>query len=375
MPLYNVGIGFSWEFPYTNGAFSFGTQAFPTFTQQASTSAPYTNKVTDAFIGMKSGVELSVTNLTLPLTSLFGVGQDYPLFNGRTLAAGVYDIIGPYGSLSLNVTPPIACFKWDLAPRVQAMVEATIAGNPIASLSGNPVLVPGVQFDGAAGCGNVTVSVMANPTSVQAGGSVALTATMAVPSGDPAPTGNVTFVDQSGAVLCSSVVMGSPGSATCPATINTTATSDAITANYSGDSNYPPSNGATTVTVSQTGSVAITSASCVIETPPPPGPPPYNYFATEGITVTGTATGVVGSRITTSSTNFEALPFNPTCSAWTNCTRQSGEPATTGWTASYTTVESIDTPPQPPLTNALLFEVDVGTASATNSVGQTILCQ
>ncbi|HEX7907796.1 MAG TPA: Ig-like domain-containing protein [Paraburkholderia sp.] len=381
LPLYNVGVGVNWDFPYANGAFSYGGFALQTFSQQAATTPAYTNKTDDAFAGVKAGAELALTSLPLPLASVFGVSADTPLFNGRILAAGVFDIIGPYGSLNLTVTPPNACFRWDMAPRAQALVETTILGDPIVSISGAPVvLVPGVEFKGEAGCGSASVLVSANPTSIATGGSVALTANLTVPSGSPVPTGNVTFRDQSGAVLCSAVVMGSPGGAGCTATINTTASTDTITANYSGDPNYAPSSGTTGISIIQSGAIVFTSATCTIETPPP-GPYPYSYFATLGITVSGTATGVAGSKLRVSSGNYDAEPLiNPTCSAWTNnCLQQPGEPDTTAWTASYTTLELIDS--LPPIDFPVLFQVFVSApevgdiASATYPQAQRIPCQ
>ncbi|MGF6601739.1 hypothetical protein P3T23_006490 [Paraburkholderia sp. GAS448] len=100
---------------------------------------------------------------------------------------------------------------------------------------------------------NGTLSLAASPTSIQSGGSDTLTATLVVPTGTPTPTGNVTFIDQSGATLCSSVAMDSTGTARCTATISSSTSSDTITANYNGDSHYSAASG--------TAKISITSSS------------------------------------------------------------------------------------------------------------------
>ncbi|MGA8669010.1 MAG: Ig-like domain repeat protein, partial [Terracidiphilus sp.] len=95
----------------------------------------------------------------------------------------------------------------------------------------------------------------ANPTSLPAaGGHVSMTATVEAmnATGGPAPTGTVSFVDQSGTQLCASVQLAS-GSATCAATL--ALAPDTITASYSGDANYAASSGPVTVSVTASSSL------------------------------------------------------------------------------------------------------------------------
>lgn len=99
--------------------------------------------------------------------------------------------------------------------------------------------------------------ITANPTVLpSAGGSVTLTATIAaspVTVNPTAPTGTVTFTDQTGATLCANVSVTS-GSATCSTSV--TIAPDTVTANYNGDSNYVASSGTATI---ETGTLESTT--------------------------------------------------------------------------------------------------------------------
>jgi hypothetical protein len=101
----------------------------------------------------------------------------------------------------------------------------------------------------AAGCSTTTV-VSASPAILpSSGGSVAFSALItpqpAVPPSVPTLTGNVSFNDQSGATLCSTVAV-SAGVASCTAMITTLP--DTITANYADPTSvYAASSGTTTV--------------------------------------------------------------------------------------------------------------------------------
>lgn len=120
---------------------------------------------------------------------------------------------------------------------------------------GNPTTTLRLQ---APSTPNVTVS--ANPSSLSTGSSTTLTVTVAPPASAPAgsatPTGTVALSDTNGALTCaetssSSVTLNASGGATCTATITSTATSDTITAMYSGDTNYAAASGTTTIAMSQ----------------------------------------------------------------------------------------------------------------------------
>ncbi len=107
---------------------------------------------------------------------------------------------------------------------------------------------------------NTSVSVVPNPTSLPSnGGPITLTATITptstVPSGTPLPGGFIDFVDQSGITLCVAASV-TAGVAVCSTTINSAP--DTITGNYLGDTNYAPSAGSMTVSLSPPTAVTAT---------------------------------------------------------------------------------------------------------------------
>lgn len=155
VPLYNLGIRVTGAFPYVNGAFSFvGTLQTPT--ASVSTTGAVTSQINDAFLGIKSGVELSLTRYPTPVMSLLSGAVGWPLTDDRILSTGIYGTLGTYGSLSFQLTPPstTACFKWKLGPRVDALVETSLLGDPISALSTTPLtLYPNSGISGETGCG------------------------------------------------------------------------------------------------------------------------------------------------------------------------------------------------------------------------------
>jgi uncharacterized protein (TIGR03437 family) len=97
-----------------------------------------------------------------------------------------------------------------------------------------------------------TTTVTANPTSIPAGGSTTLTATVKAASGSTAPTGSVSFTLGSGASLGAANLSGSGGTATAPLTVNAsqlTMGNNTITASYGGGSGFMASSGSVTVSV------------------------------------------------------------------------------------------------------------------------------
>jgi len=155
---------------------------------------------------------------------------------------------------STNATPSY-CAPWTtpiaaegLATQPGITVDVRYSKDATVSVGADPLSVDSASLSLAAAA-PATVSLVANPTTVQSGGSVSLVATLVVPNGSPLPTGSVTFVDQSGATLCSSVAIDSNRTATCNATIVSSTSSDSVSANYSGDSNYAASSGLRTISV------------------------------------------------------------------------------------------------------------------------------
>ncbi|MFM0382738.1 Ig-like domain-containing protein [Paraburkholderia dipogonis] len=199
--------------------------------------------------------------------------------------------------------------------------------------------------------------------------------------GQKLPTGTVTVVTSAGATLCSAAV-DSSGVSTCRANV---ATDLVVTANYSGDANYPMEQSAP-LTLNVGAMITITSAACVnlgpVPSPPPPpnSPPAPSPGTLFRIDLTGEGAAPVGAVLKgTSSSIFAGLPVTMSCSQWstvpsgttcglfagsyrcavdTACQHAAGQPAMTNWTSSSFAEISPDHP-----------EIISGLASVFNSSG------
>jgi hypothetical protein len=127
--------------------------------------------------------------------------------------------------------------------------------------NGNIISSPGplsdesfsIAYDGhAPTLASTTAATWVSPTSVSLGGSVTYSATVTSASGTP--TGTVTFTNGSNVLCVTGQLVNGTGSCT---SAGAPAGSDAITATYSGDSNFV---GSTATTNLQVGSPATTSA-------------------------------------------------------------------------------------------------------------------
>lgn len=147
-------------------------------------------------------------------------------------------------------TPSVATVANNVSgasPSGTATVTGVSGGGPVnieaTETTSSKIGTASVTIDQASG--PTTTTVTANPLSLPSiGGQVTLAATVEATSGSTAPTGTVSFVDQTGAQLCAAVPLTSD-SATCSATL--ALAPDTITASYSGDMNYAASSGTTTV--------------------------------------------------------------------------------------------------------------------------------
>lgn len=344
VPLYNMGVSVTANFPYSNGAFSFlGTLKNPT--QSATTAPAFTSQIKDAFIGIKSGVELELTTLPTPLASAISFAKGWPTHDDRFLSVGVFGTLGPYGSLLINIAPPkpVACFKWSLEPRLDTVVEATLLSDPIKALSSSAPLnlLPKYGIDGQSGCGNMTITASPNP--VLANSPVTLKSVVEANPGT-LPTGRVAFVTSAGDTLCAARI-DSSGVATCAAVVKTDVV---VTGKYSGDDNYPAvQSSPLTLNVD---AVHISNGQCAGHT--------YD--------LQGMATGEVGIAVVATS-GFFGGSVTMHCDQWTipvqlappnpiqpvprlACERGPNDPAATTWTAHIT---SAPIPPFPVVAHLL----------------------
>jgi hypothetical protein len=115
--------------------------------------------------------------------------------------------------------------------------------------------------------GTATALTANAPSLPSAGGSVTLTAEVTSTSASAiSPTGEVTFFDQSGAVLCSAVTL-TGGSAICPTTI--ASAPDTVRADYhSGDTNFVDSSESVTITALQANATVTTLVASPTSIPP-----------------------------------------------------------------------------------------------------------
>jgi uncharacterized protein (TIGR03437 family) len=149
---------------------------------------------------------------------------------------------------------------------------------------------------------STTTTVTANPTSITAGGSTALTATVKASSGSTAPTGSVAFALGSKSLGVINL-SGSGGTATALLTVNAsqlTAGNNTITASYGASNGFSASSGSVTVTLS-----VSTGPSHVVPsvTPNPvfqqaPDADGYTFFYTLRLSeIAGNATTLTGFTI------------------------------------------------------------------------------
>ncbi len=140
-------------------------------------------------------------------------------------------------------------------------------------------------------------SVSASPPDPVTGQPVTYTASVSVPApGSGTPTGSVTFVGGAG-TLCSDAPLSvlSPDTATCTTTYSGGAQSDTVTASYSGDSNYAPSSGSTTVAIGSP--LALTKSTTSTGYGKAGDTIPYSYLVTNSGPDSLSSVGVTDSLV------------------------------------------------------------------------------
>jgi uncharacterized protein (TIGR03437 family) len=170
----------------------------------------------------------------------------------------------PTGSVSFTLGSTLLGTQ-NLSGSGAATASLKVNGSQLAL--GNNSIAASYGYGGATGFGaswgSVTVSVSvpststtttvtANPSSISAGGSTALTATVKAASGSTAPTGSVAFA-LGGKSLGVINLSGSGGTATASLTVNAsqlTVGNNTITASYSASNGFGASSGSVTVTLS-----------------------------------------------------------------------------------------------------------------------------
>ena len=149
---------------------------------------------------------------------------------------------------------------------------------------------------------STTTTVAANPSSIPAGGSTALTATVKAASGSTAPTGSVAFTLGSKSLGVINL-SGSGGTATASLTVNAsqlTVGNNTITASYSPSNGFGASSGSVTVTLSVS---TVPSHVVPSVTPNPvfqqaPDADGYSFFYTLRLSeIAGIATTLTGFTI------------------------------------------------------------------------------
>ena len=184
------------------------------------------------------------SNTANPATAAGAFAATVTVLNQSTSAVLCANVaVSPTGtytaSWSCNFTPT--------GPGQTLITRAVYSGNDtFAPSSGSATLT-------VAGTASTTPSVVANPTTLALGASTTLTATL---TGTPAPTGNVTFLDDGTPIPdCGRIVeqsgVAKSNCAYAPASVG----SHSITVTYSGDINYAaagPSAAATVITGTNT---------------------------------------------------------------------------------------------------------------------------
>jgi hypothetical protein len=246
----------------------------------------------------------SPSNATSPSQEPTGTVQ---FFNGGTAFGTPVTVIGSTTSPTAQATATIPAAA---LPMGQNQITAQYVGDSNYSASISPAVTVTVAK------ASTTTTVAANPNSVAAGGTVALTATVNSPNSapSPAPTGTVQFFNGGTPFSAPVTVVGSTTSPTAQATATIPAAAlpngqDQITAQYSGDSNFSGSTSpAITVSVGVPG-ITLSSSTGSINIPAAgqPGMQLVTVSATNGFTGSVTLNCAV-----TSSPSGAVSP--PTCS-------------------------------------------------------------
>ncbi len=195
-------------------------------------------------------------------------------------------------------TASFSCTFTPTGPGQTLILRAVYSGNDtFAPTSGAATLT-------VAGTASTTPSVVASPTTMALGASTTLTATL---TGTPAPTGNVTFLDDGTPIAgCGRIVVQSGVAQSKCADVPVAAGSHSITVTYSGDINYAaagPSAAATVLVTGTTSSVTATPTLVSPSAPVPNGDPitVSTVVSGSGATPTGTVafSATIGSSTTT----------------------------------------------------------------------------
>ena len=249
---------------------------------------------------------------------------------GTVLCANV--VLSPTGTY----TAGFSCTFTPTGPGQTLLLRTVYSGNDtFAPTSGSATLV-------VAGTALTTPSVVASPTTVVIGGSTTLTATL---TGSPAPTGNVTFLDDGTPVAgCGRIVEQSGVAQSKCAYAPAAAGSHSITVTYSGDTNYAaagPSAAATVIVTGTTTSVTSTPSLTSPSAPVPNGDPitVSTVVSGSGATPTGTVafTATIGSS---TSTPCATAPLDGSATA--SCTFTPAFAAGAGGNVSITAAYSGD---------------------------------
>jgi len=249
----------------------------------------------------------TTTTVTANPTSILTSGS-------TTLMATVSASTGsatPTGSVSFTLGSTLLGTQ-NLSGSGAATASLKVNGSQLAL--GNNSIAASYGYGGATGFGaswgSVTVSVSvpatsttttvtANPSSISAGGSTALTATVKAASGSTAPTGSVAFTLGSTSLGVINL-SGSGGTATASLTVDAsqlTVGNNTITASYSASNGFGASSGSVTVTLSVS---TVPSRVVPSVTPNPvfqqaPDADGYSFFYTLRLSeIAGNATTLTG---------------------------------------------------------------------------------
>jgi trimeric autotransporter adhesin len=204
-------------------------------------------------------------------------------------AAGTISLTG--ASLSATVSPDFVPAPGSTYTIIDNTGTSAISGTFNGQAEGSVIQISGMPFSisyiGGTNTNSVVLTeldqtaVTFSPASPVSGQSVALTATVTGPTGSPTPTGTVEFFN--GTTSLGAAMPLTDGAATL--NVSTLPVADnSITAQYSGDSNYPPSTSpAVTVTVA----LAASSTTVV----PSTTTPVFGQSVTLTATVQATAPG------------------------------------------------------------------------------------
>ena len=246
-----------------------------------------------------NGTLTDASSTANPATAAASFPATVTVFNQGTGAVLCTNVaLSPTGTYTAGFTCPFT----PTGPGQRLILRSVYSGDDtFAPSSYSSTLV-------VAGTASTTPAVVASPTTVALGASTTLQATL---TGSPAPTGNVTFLDNGTPIAgCGLIVVQSGGAQSKCAYSPASVGRHSITVTYSGDVNYAAAGPSAAATVIATGTSTSVTATPILVSPSAPVPNADPITVSTVVSGSGaTPTGTVAFSATIGSSTSTPCPI------------------------------------------------------------------